>query len=176
LPTLNEAMEALNRLLHETLAHEASEGIVLSGGIDSSLLAYHVSKIKPITGITMVLDSTEAPDRRFSKIVAERLGIKHILKTFTVEEATTAARDIVRIMKTFDHIEIRNGITVYLAIERSREEGLTCTITGDGGDELFAGYDYMVRMGSQELYAYIANLTKKWTFSAPIWVGLWELR
>lgn len=160
-------MKELNGLIRQILMREDFDGIVLSGGIDSSLLAAYASKIRQITGVTMVLDDAEAPDRYYSEILAEKLGIRHLLETYTLEEAADAARKIVGIMKTFDHIEIRNDITVYLAMKRSRDEGLTSMITGDGGDELFAGYDYMVKMDEEDLNAYIADLTRKWSFSAP---------
>lgn len=159
-------MKELNRLIRQILMREDFDSIVLSGGIDSSLLAAQASKIRQITGVTMVLDGAEAPDRYYSRIVAEKLGIRHLLETYTLEEATDAARKIVGIMKTFDHIEIRNDITVYLAMKRCRDEELTNIITGDGGDELFAGYDYMVKMNEEELNAYIADLTRKWSFPA----------
>jgi asparagine synthase (glutamine-hydrolysing) len=53
---------------------------------------------------------------------------------------------LIGLMKTFDPIEIRNSSVLYAGIEESKRRGYTGVITGDGCDELFAGYDYMRRL------------------------------
>ena len=167
---LDAEISKLSYLLTENIASTDFDGVVLSGGIDSSLLAYFASKVKngksPVTAVTMYLQGTAARDPYYSSIVANTLGMRHVLIHYSMEEAETVAREIVKTLRTFDHVEIRNDITVYLALKRCREEGLRGVLTGDGGDELFAGYDYMISMKQEELKEYITALPAKWRFSA----------
>lgn len=167
MPEVNYKHELL-ALLGSIVSGTEFDGIVLSGGVDSSLLAAVAAKMKQYTAVTMVYRGSGAEDRHYSSIVAKKLGMPHILSDFGLEEAAQAAREVVRIMRTFDHVALRNDITIYLALRRCSELGMSSVITGDGGDELFAGYDYMIKMEDDELSQYISALTERWTFSAPL--------
>ncbi|MEM4658783.1 MAG: asparagine synthase-related protein [Candidatus Methanosuratincola sp.] len=159
------AKKRLRRLLKEAILRGRPEGVLLSGGIDSSLLAVIAPRDMLRRGITASFKGSDAHDTIYSKIVSERLGIRHVLYEYDLDEADKAAREIVRLLKTFDHVEIRNGITIYFGMRVCREEGITSVMTGDGGDELFAGYDFMTKMGEVELSNYINSLTGRWSFS-----------
>ncbi len=158
--------ERLAQLLKGAILKAKPDGVILSGGIDSSLLAALAPRGMLDLGVTACFEVSDARDRFYSKMVAERLGIRHVVIEYGIEEAAMAARDIVKSLGTFDHVEIRNDITIYMAIMACNEEGISCAMTGDGGDELFAGYDFMVKMGEAELDRYIDSLTGKWSFSA----------
>lgn len=160
----NELYVLLSSILKET----EFDGLVLSGGVDSSLLAAVAAKMRRYTAVTMVFRGSAAEDRLYSSIVAQKLGVPHILSDFDLEEAARAARDVIWIMRSFDHVALRNDIVIYLALKKCKELGLSSAITGDGGDELFAGYEYMINMGERELSEYISSLTERWTFSAPL--------
>lgn len=157
--------DRLAQLLKEAILKGKPDGVVLSGGIDSSLLAAIAPRGMLNLGVTASFEASDAHDRVYSRIVAERLGIRHVAFEYGIKEAEKAARDIVKLLRTFDHVEIRNDITIYMAIKSCSEEGVTCAMTGDGGDELFAGYDYMINMDELELNSYINSLTGKWSFS-----------
>ncbi|MDI9644331.1 MAG: asparagine synthase C-terminal domain-containing protein [Candidatus Verstraetearchaeota archaeon] len=159
--------EQLIALLRRAIHYSPSDGVILSGGVDSSLVAALASQGREIVGVTAVFDRADAQDKKYSKAVAERLGIRHILREYSLEEAARAAREVIRIMRTFDHVEVRNDVTVFLAMECCREEGIDFVLTGDGGDELFAGYEFMVRMDEATLSRYIDSFTGRWFFSAP---------
>lgn len=157
--------DKLAHLLKEAILKGKPNGVVLSGGIDSSLVAALAPRNMLKLGVTAFFEASDARDKVYSKMVAERLGIKHVAFEYSIEEAEKAARDIVKLLRTFDHVEIRNDITIYMAIKLCSEEGIACAMTGDGGDELFAGYDYMIKMDELELESYINSLTGKWSFS-----------
>ncbi|MGC8936187.1 MAG: asparagine synthase C-terminal domain-containing protein [Candidatus Methanomethylicaceae archaeon] len=160
--------EELVKLLRIAILRGSADGIILSGGVDSSLLAGIASKLRSITGVTVAFNGARANDVRYSSLVAERVGIKCKLRTYSIEEAADAAKEVVRITMSFDHIAIRNDITVYLALKTCAEEGISIVMTGDGGDELFAGYEYMTRMSEHELSKYINLLSEVWAFSSPL--------
>ncbi len=122
------------------------EAILLSGGLDSSILA---SIIRPQHAITIGL-GTEAKDFIFSEIVADRFCKNHIKISLSYETLLSIVNRLIVLMKTFDPIEIRNSSVLYAGIEESKRRGYTGVVTGDGCDELFAGYDYMRRLDTNK--------------------------
>jgi len=165
LPNVNPK-EMLFCLLRDAILRRKPDGVVLSGGIDSSLIAALTPKGMIRLGVTAAFEGSEAHDRAYSKMVADRLGIRHAIVEYGMDEAAGAAREIVRLLRTFDHVEIRNDITIYIAMKFCRDEGIGCVMTGDGGDELFAGYDYMLKMRERDLIDYTDSLIDKWSFSS----------
>jgi asparagine synthase (glutamine-hydrolysing) len=161
-----DLINELNELIIGVLHGGASDGILLSGGIDSSLVACHACTMAPLTGVTMALDRANAPDLYYSEVVAKKTRINHVPASYDMETAEAAAREVVQVMKTFDHVEIRNDITILLALKRLKEAGISKVLTGDGGDELFAGYNHMLAMSPEALRKYIGSLTKQWRFSS----------
>lgn len=157
----------LLRLLGVVISRGSADGILLSGGVDSSLLAALSSRLGPIAGVTSVFEGAPASDAYYSSLVVERLRMRHVLTRYGLQDAVLAAREVVKITKSFDHIALRNDISIYLALRACAEGGVNRVMTGDGGDELFAGYEYMTKMGEDELSAYIDFLSKNWTFSTP---------
>ena len=168
--------EELVRFLTIAILRGSADGIILSGGIDSSLLAAIASRLRKMTGVTVAFEGAPANDVYHSSLIAERIGMKHILRKYSFEDAARAAKEVVKITKSFDHVAIRNDITIYLALETCAEEGIDVVMTGDGGDELFAGYEYMTRMSENELSEYINSLSEVWTFSAPSLARSLDLR
>ncbi len=158
------AKELLNKLEASVKRHQG-EAILLSGGLDTSVLAFLMKNLKPIA-ITAIFEQNPGPDLYYSRRVAEFLGFDHKIKIFKLDEALEAAKNVINVLKTFDPMEIRNSITIYIALSYAKKLGLKSIVTGDGGDELFAGYSYMYKMGPQELEKYIKELSEHWFFSA----------
>ena len=75
------------------------------------------------------------------------------------EELLTAINETIKILRVFNDIEIRNSIVMYLSIQAAKKEGHTSIITGDGADELFAGYNFFLKMNKNEIKD---NLKRIW--------------
>lgn len=156
----------LLELITNSIKSSKAEAVLFSGGIDSSLIAAIASKIRPIIAITAIFNSGK--DEEYSSKISKKLGISHVIVKYGIEDALEASKEIVRILKTFDHVEIRNDITIYIALKKCKEEGVEEVMTGDGGDELFAGYDFMINMKKQDFEKYMTISWRDWSFSAPI--------
>lgn len=156
--------ELLDRLSASVKKHR-SDALLLSGGLDTSVLAFLMRDFKPIT-VTAIFEGNPGPDLYYSKRVANLFGFKHYVKVFSLDEALDAARNVIGVLKTFDPMEIRNSITIYIALSYAKMLGARSIATGDGGDELFAGYSYMHKMKPDELDKYIRELSERWFFSA----------
>lgn len=156
----------LIELLTNSIKSFQAEAILFSGGIDSGLIAILTSKIRPVVNVTAIFNIGN--DEKYSFLLSEKLGMPYIIVRYDIEEAIVASREIVRILKTFDHVEVRNDITLYIALKKCKEMGIRKVMTGDGGDELFAGYDFMIKMEKHQLEKYINELYKQWFFSSSI--------
>ncbi len=140
-----------------------------SGGVDSSIAAslmrfYGVNR--NFKGIIVSLEGQESPDTYYARILARHLGIKVLHIVVSIDEALKAVEDVVKIMATFDPMEVINSTAVFIALKAVKNVGGIKVLTGDGGDELFAGYTYMHKMSYKELEEYIKQLVKTWRFSS----------
>jgi asparagine synthase (glutamine-hydrolysing) len=73
-------------------------------------------------------------------------------------EILEAIKETIKILKNFNDIEIRNNVVMYLAIKWAKEKGEKSIITGDGADELFAGYSFLINKPEEELEAEIKRV------------------
>jgi asparagine synthase (glutamine-hydrolysing) len=154
--------EQLRSKLTEAVERNRADGILLSGGLDTSILALVA---RPSVGFTVALKGSLASDLVYSEKIAKLLGIHHKKGEFTTEEALATLPEVIKILKTFD-LALPNDLAIYFALKLARENGISSVMTGDGADELFAGYSYMAELPLKDLGRYIRKLSQNWHFSA----------
>ena len=146
-------MENISSELYEVLENAVlncrSKCISLSGGLDSSILAHYL-KEKKIAAIAVIAKDFLAMDLTYCQMVAKKFNFSLNLKTVETEELLKGIEDIIKILKIFNDIEIRNAIVMYIALSTAKEKGITSIITGDGADELFAGYNFLLKKNNEE--------------------------
>jgi asparagine synthase (glutamine-hydrolysing) len=131
----------LYSLLKEIIAKEQAEGLLLSGGLDSSIIA---SFQKPKYTITVTLEGYGS-DQKYARLIAEKYGSSHIDISIKTNELLKIQEKVIELFKTFDPIFIRNSSVIFAALQKASELQISTILTGDGGDELFAGYNYLKR-------------------------------
>ena len=147
--------------LEESVRRNLTDGLLLSGGLDTTILAYLATKwVKPGC-VTVALRGAPAPDVDYARMVAGRLGLKHYVHYIDSDEMDEGIRAAVRVTKSFDPMEIRNSATIYVALKAGKNRGLSAFMTGDGGDELFAGYSFFFGLDREQLDM---ALQKMWSF------------
>jgi asparagine synthase (glutamine-hydrolysing) len=154
--------EQLRNKLKEAVGRSRADSILLSGGLDTSILAFVA---RPSAGFTVALKDSPASDLSYSEKIAKLLGIHRKKMEFTTEEALVTLPDVVGILKTFD-LALPNDLSIYFALKLAWENGISSVMTGDGADELFAGYSYMAELPPKDLERYIRRLSQNWHFSA----------
>ena len=148
--------------LGRAVARNRSGAILLSGGVDTSILALLA---KPEMAFTVALKGFHAPDLTYAEKVSALLKIEHKVRKFSVEEALNALPEVVHILRTFD-LALPNDLSIYFALRMAAENDVPSVITGDGSDELFAGYSYMANLSPRGLKSYQRELSENWHFSS----------
>ena len=153
------------KLLDESVERNLTDGILLSGGLDTSILAYLASKRVKLNAFTAALRNAPASDIKCAMLVANRLGLKHFVHNFDEEELYEAIQVVVKTMDSFDPMEIRNSITIYIGLKKAKENGINTVVTGDGCDELFAGYSFLHGLEKKQLSLELQKLWSVMSFS-----------
>jgi asparagine synthase (glutamine-hydrolysing) len=120
-------------------------GVFLSGGLDSSLVAAIAAKVLAERGErlqTFAVGTESSPDLAAARRVAEFIGSDHHETTYNAEDALEALPDVVRCIESFDPGLVRSAVPNYM-LARFTAEHVKVVLTGEGADELFAGYDYL---------------------------------
>ncbi len=164
-------METMLHELHSTIKgavkKHPAQALLFSGGLDSSILA---SIASPISTIHVSLEGTGS-DLPYARLMAETFGFDLIVREVSVEEALAAIPEVIRIRRSFDPA-LPNDLALYFAFTEAKERGFESIMTGDGADELFAGYSYMFDL---DLTTYIPWLSERMVFSANelgSWFGI----
>lgn len=127
-------------ILTNICAKEDHDGILLSGGLDSSILAYH---IKPKYSITISIDK-ESPDYFYSSLIAKKkYSINHYMINISHNEVLTNIEELIEEFKTFDPIFLKNSVVQLIGFKIAKEMNINSLVIGDGADELFAGYNFL---------------------------------
>ena len=138
---LRELDTLLRRAVHQQMVADVPVGVLLSGGIDSSLTAalMQAQSVDPVQSFTIGFEEGEVNEAVWAKAVAAHLGTKHTQMYVTPADALNVIRDIPRL---YDEPSADSSqIPTYLAAHLARRDVTVC-LTGDGGDELFAGYPH----------------------------------
>ena len=147
-------MEDFSRKIYQILEKSCdlseSQLIALSGGLDSSILAHYIKK-RESKGIAIISEDFVSTDLTYCQIISKETNIPLTIYNVTTSDILEAVESTIKILKNFNDIEIRNNVVMYLAIKWAKENNYKSIITGDGADELFAGYNFLVNKPENEL-------------------------
>ncbi len=132
--------------------------ISLSGGLDSTILAYYLKEKKP-KAITIISKDFAASDLTYCQIASKEFELPLTIISVDTTEILEAIKGTISILKNFNDIEIRNNLVMYLAIKWAKDHGFNRIITGDGADELFAGYSFLVKKPEDEIEREIKRIS-----------------
>ena len=116
--------------------------ILLSGGVESSVVAAAASSVTKNLH-SVCVGTEQSTDLRMARKVAELTGTDHIDRVYGTEEMLRILKDVVCAAESFDYPLIRSCIPNYIAVRLFKDRQLV-TLCGEGGNEIFAGYDFML--------------------------------
>ena len=152
-------------VLQNSVAKCKSNWIALSGGLDSSILAYLLKDQKP-QAITIITKDFLGTDLTYTQIIAKHTELPLSLIQVSIEEILDAINETIKILGNFNDIEIRNSIVPYLYLNLLKKQGVKSVITGDGADEVFAGYNFLLKKSDEELVEELKRIKKIMHFSS----------
>ncbi len=159
---LPEVRALVNKVVQKNMA----EGILFSAGTDTSIIAYEAVKFDPdIKALTLEFEHGTPRDKKYVEKMVEFLKLNHELLVFGHDEMVAAAEKAVEILKTFDHMEVRNSVPVYIGLTAAKEKGIKSVFTGDALDELF-GYPWQFHLSEAEFKQELSNMWNVMRFSA----------
>jgi len=161
---LEEISTSLDKILGDAVNSCKSNCIALSGGLDSSILCHYLQQ-RSIKGIVIIAKDFLGTDLTYSQLAAKEFGIELLIEHPTIEELFSAIEETIKILMVFNHIEIRNAIVMYLALKKAKQNGFSGIITGDGADELFAGYNFFLKKNNNEIQTELERIWKIMHFS-----------
>jgi asparagine synthase (glutamine-hydrolysing) len=153
--SISDLRDALESAVHRQLMSDVPYGVLLSGGLDSSIVSAIARKFAPRR--IEAQDKTEAwwpqlhsfavglegsPDLIAARKVADHIGTIHHEINFTVQEGLDAIRDVIYHIETYDVTTIRASTPMYLLARVIKSMGVKMVLSGEGADEIFGGYLY----------------------------------
>lgn len=154
---LNLLKTAFIRSVVKRLMSDAPLGMLLSGGLDSSLVASvavrHIKESKNAYNKnerlhTFSIGIKGAPDLKAARQVADFLGTNHHECHFTVEEGLDAVRDLIWHTESFE--QVRAAVPMYILARKIKALGIKVVLSGEGADEIFGGYLYFHKAPNPE--------------------------
>lgn len=154
----------IREILEESVKKNITEGILLSAGLDTSILAYlgrkYNENLKAFT-----LKFKESSDEKYSKKLCEILDIEHHVLDIDEENLIKNLWETIKILGVFDTTEIRNSVAIYSILKFSKGY-VNSVMTGDGADELFFGYDFLIKMDKKERENYAKKMYNNMHFAS----------
>ena len=161
--SIAEVKKALEDAVHRQLMSDVPYGVLLSGGLDSSVTSaiakkYAQKRVESddtseawypqLHSFSVGLDGS--PDLAAAQKVADYIGTIHHEIKFTIQEGLDAIKDVIYNIETYDITTIRSSTPMYLMARVIKSMGIKMVLSGEGADEIFGGYLYFHKAPNAE--------------------------
>ena len=153
--SVSDIHDALEDAVRRQLMSDVPYGVLLSGGLDSSVISAIAEKFSEMR----IEDNSQtkaywprlhsfavglkgAPDLDKARLVAEHIGTVHHEINYTIQEGLDAIRDVIYFIETYDVTTVRASTPMYLLARVIKSMGIKMVLSGEGADEIFGGYLY----------------------------------
>ncbi len=160
---LAEITETIRAIITRSITHRvefsAPTGCLLSGGIDSSVVAWLANdKYKKKFGntarlMTFALGVGESEDIKNARLMADHINSEHHELFVDLDQILETLPDVIYYLESFDPSLVRSAVANYLISRYAKEMGIEILLSGEGGDEIFCGYQYLKHFPADELFA-----------------------
>ena len=163
------ALELRERVV-QAVSETRGDSILLSGGLDTSILAAVAKSILQINtefkAFTVVLKDAPSPDLLFSKMISSYLKITQHIESVDIFTIETELPGVISVLRSFDPMEIRNSVVSYIGMKKAKSEGYSRIMAGDASDELFGGYNFVFKQPEDKAREILSHLWEVMHFSS----------
>ena len=160
---IGDLHDALSNAVRRQLMSDVPYGVLLSGGLDSSITSALAKKFSSkrvgseeeqeawwpqLHSFSVGLEGS--PDLAAAKKVSQHIGSIHHEVVFTIQEGLDAIRDVIYHLETYDITTVRASTPMFLMARSIKSHGIKMVLSGEGADELFGGYLYFHKAPSAE--------------------------
>lgn len=163
--SVKEIHDGLENAVKRQLMSDVPYGVLLSGGLDSSVISavaekYSQNRVED-NGSTkawwpqlhsFAVGLKNAPDLAKAKLVADHIGTVHHEINYTIQEGLDAIRDVIYFIETYDVTTVRASTPMYLLARVIKSMGIKMVLSGEGADEIFGGYLYFHKAPSARAF------------------------
>ena len=163
--SIDAIRDALTAAVKRQLMSDVPYGVLLSGGLDSSVISSIAEKFSE----HRIEDNSQtraywprlhsfavglkgAPDLAKAKLVADHIGTVHHEINYTIQEGLDAVRDVIYFIETYDVTTVRASTPMYLLARVIKSMGIKMVLSGEGADEVFGGYLYFHKAPSAKAF------------------------
>lgn len=140
----------LDHAVKKRLMADVEVGTFLSGGIDSSIVTALAAKYLPnVQAFTVGMEGS--PDVEAARLVADHLGIRHHVRTFTREEMLELLPEAIWHVESYNPSMVTGSVVTLMGAKLAKEHGVKVVLCGEGADEILAGYLVLRDLGPDEL-------------------------
>ncbi len=160
---IQQLRESFEKAVHRQLMTDVPYGVLLSGGLDSSVVSalakkYASKRVESEDNESawwpalhsFAIGLKDSPDLIAAQKVADHIGTIHHEVNFTIQEGLDALRDVIYHLETYDVTTIRASTPMYLLARVIKSMGIKMVLSGEGSDELFGGYLYFHKAPNPE--------------------------
>lgn len=153
--SVQDIHDALEAAVKRQLMSDVPYGVLLSGGLDSSVISaiaekFSEHRIEDNSATkawwprlhSFAVGLKGAPDLAKAKMVADHIGTVHHEINYTIQEGLDAIRDVIYFIETYDVTTVRASTPMYLLARVIKSMGIKMVLSGEGADEVFGGYLY----------------------------------
>ena len=162
---MTEEQKMLYSILEEVISNCKSNWISLSGGLDSSIISHFIKNRNP-NSLAIITKDFLGADLTYSQIISKHLNIPLEICYVSTAQILDGIKNTIKILKNFNDIEIRNAVVMYLSLEELYKKNVKTVLTGDGADEIFAGYNFLLDKPKDEINDELKRIKKIMHFSS----------
>ncbi|MBW2642901.1 MAG: asparagine synthetase B, partial [Deltaproteobacteria bacterium] len=150
--------DIIQRSFHNRIDFNVPTGSLLSGGIDSSVIAWLASEAymnkfgNDACLKTFALGVGESEDIKCARLMADHINSDHHELIVDLDQILAVLPEVIRCLESFDPSLVRSSVSNYLISQYAKEKGIEVLLSGEGGDEVFCGYLYLKEFPIEELF------------------------
>ena len=162
---MSESQTRIYSILEEVISECKSNWISLSGGLDSSIIGHFITDKAP-NSLAIITKDFLGTDLTYSQIISKHLNIPLEICYVSTDQILDGIKNTIKILKNYNDIEIRNSIVMYLSLDALHKKNVKTVLTGDGADEIFAGYNFLLKKSKEEIKDELKRIKKIMHFSS----------